>query len=319
MLGSAPPPMPRPIRFPEELPITARVRDIAAAIDGTRSSSSRARRAPARPRSSPRSASRWAAGLEARIGVTQPRRIAATSVAARVAEELGVELGREVGYQIRFSDRTSPATYVKFMTDGILLAEIQGDALLRKYDTLVLDEAHERNLNVDFLLGHVKRILPRRPDLRVIVSSATLDPDRFSAFFDDAPVVEVSGRTYPVEVIYRPPDRDEADLAETVAATVDDITEIDPREDVLVFLPGEREIHEAHEALTARALPHTMLLPLYGRLSQADQARVFAPLPRAPRRPLHQRRRDVAHHPRHRLRRRLRRRPPQPARPAHRA
>jgi ATP-dependent helicase HrpA len=218
-------------------------------------------------------------GLESHIGCTQPRRIAATSVAARVASELKVELGREVGYKIRFSDKTSPNTYVKFMTDGILLAELQGDPLLRAYDTLILDEAHERNLNVDFLLGYVKKLLPRRPDLRVIVSSATLETARFSTFFGGAPVIEVSGRTYPVEVVYAPPDNSEGDLCVDVANVIEELTQLDPREDILVFLPGEREIHETMNELTAHGLPHTVVLPLYGRLSPAEQARVFAPLP----------------------------------------
>ena len=145
-------------------------------------------------------------GLEKIIGVTQPRRIAATSVAARVASELGSPLGTDVGYQIRFDDRTSASTYVKFMTDGILLAEIQGDPLLRRYDTLVIDEAHERSLTIDFLLGWVKRILPKRPDLKVIVTSATIDTSRFAKHFHDAPVLEVEGRSYPVDVRYRPLD-----------------------------------------------------------------------------------------------------------------
>ena len=268
-----------PIRFPEELPITAHVRDIALAIDASPVVIVAGETGSGKTTQLPKICLAMGRGLSAHIGVTQPRRIAATSVAARVAKELEVELGREVGYQIRFSDRTSPATYVKFMTDGILLAEIQGDPLLRAYDTIILDEAHERSLNIDFLLGYVKRLLPRRRDLRVIVSSATLETDRFSAFFGGAPVVQVSGRTFPVDVIHRPPQRDEGDLAETVAACVDEITELDPREDVLVFLPGEREIREAAGALTARALPHTVLLPLYGRLSQADQARVFQSLP----------------------------------------
>jgi len=218
-------------------------------------------------------------GVGARIGVTQPRRIAATSVAARVASELGVELGQEVGYQIRFANRCTANTYVKFMTDGILLAEIQGDPLLRAYDTLVIDEAHERTLNIDFLLGYVKRLVPRRPDLRVIVSSATLEIDRFSAFFDGAPVVQVSGRTFPVETIYRPPTADEVDIADAIANTVEEITSKDPMKDILVFLPGEREIREAADALAEHALPHTTVLPLYGRLSQAEQARVFTLLP----------------------------------------
>ncbi|MEO6772433.1 MAG: ATP-dependent RNA helicase HrpA [Kofleriaceae bacterium] len=210
-----------------------------------------------------------------RIGCTQPRRIAATSVAARVAQELDTELGQVVGYKIRFSDKLTRTTRVKFMTDGILLAEIQSDPLLRAYDTLILDEAHERSLNIDFLLGFVKRLLPQRPDLRVIVSSATLELERFATFFGGAPVVSVSGRTYPVDVLYRPPREDEADLAELVANTVEEITELDPRGDVLVFLPGEREIREALAELEQHALPHTVVLPLFGRLSAAEQQRVF--------------------------------------------
>jgi ATP-dependent helicase HrpA len=271
--------MSSPIRFPEELPITAHVREIAAAIDASQVVVIAGETGSGKTTQLPKICLAMGRGLEAHIGVTQPRRIAATSVAARVASELGVQLGREVGYQIRFANKTSAATYVKFMTDGILLAEIQGDPLLRAYDTIILDEAHERSLDIDFLLGYLKRLLPRRPDLRVIVSSATLEVDRFAAFFDGAPVIQVSGRTYPVDVVYRPPTRDEGDLAETVAAAVDELTELDPREDVLVFLPGEREIREATAALTARALPHTVILPLYGRLAQADQARVFTQLP----------------------------------------
>jgi HrpA-like RNA helicase len=147
------------------------------------------------------------------IGCTQPRRIAATSVAARVAQELDSELGTVVGYKVRFNDRIRKDSYIKFMTDGILLAELQGDALLRGYDTIIIDEAHERSLNIDFLLGYLQRLLPKRPELRVIVSSATMATERFSEFFGGAPVVEVSGRTYPVEVLYRPPRDDEADLA----------------------------------------------------------------------------------------------------------
>ncbi|MGZ5969871.1 MAG: ATP-dependent RNA helicase HrpA, partial [Polyangiales bacterium] len=217
-------------------------------------------------------------GRELRIGVTQPRRIAATSVAARIAHELGVEVGREVGYQIRFADRTSRDTRVKLMTDGILLAEIQGSPLLEQYDTIILDEAHERTLNIDFLLGSLKTILAKRHDLRLIVSSATLAIDRFSAFFGGAPVVQVSGRTFPVTVVHRPPEND-AGLAENVAEVVEEITERDPRGDILVFLPGEREIRECAAVLHGHGLPHTVVLPLYGRLSQAEQSRIFEKLP----------------------------------------
>ena len=196
-----------------------------------------------------------------------------------MADELHTELGDVVGYKIRFNDRVKQTSYVKFMTDGILLAEIQGDPMLRGYDTIIVDEAHERSLNIDFLLGFLKQLLPRRPELRVIVSSATLETDRFSKFFSDAPVIEVSGRTYPVDVLYRPPLENEVELADTVANTVNEITELDPRNDVLVFLPGEREIREAASELEQRALPHTVVLPLYARLSAAEQQRVFQSLP----------------------------------------
>jgi ATP-dependent helicase HrpA len=268
-----------PIRFPDELPISARVRDIAAAIDAHPLVVVAGETGSGKTTQLPKIALAMGRGLAGRIGVTQPRRIAAQSVAARVAKELEVDLGREVGFQIRFDDRTSPETYVKFMTDGILLAEIQGDPLLRGYDTIILDEAHERSLNVDFLLGYVKRLLPKRPDLRVVVSSATLETARFSEFFGGAPVIEVSGRTYPVEVFHRAPDGEEIDMAEAVADTLEEITALDPREDVLVFLPGEREIRETEHAILQHGLPHTVVLPLYGRLSSGDQARVFQPLP----------------------------------------
>ena len=202
----------------------------------------------------------------------------ATSVAARVATELGTPLGTDVGYQIRFEDRTSPATYVKFMTDGILLAEIQGDRLLQRYDTIVIDEAHERSLTIDFLLGWLKRILPERPDLKVIVSSATIETERFSEFFDGAPVIQVEGRTYPVDVLYEPPSEDD-DLPEAVANAVANVTSLDPHGDILVFLPGEREIRETENELLARGLRHTVVQPLYARLSAGDQAKVFASIP----------------------------------------
>lgn len=217
-------------------------------------------------------------GGKRQIGVTQPRRIAATSVAARVAKELECELGQEVGYQIRFEDRTCRNTWVKFMTDGILLAEIQGDRTLSAYDTLIIDEAHERSLTIDFVLGWVKRILPERPDLKLIVSSATIESERFSEFFDGAPVIQVEGRTFPVEVLYEPP-AEGADLPDAVADAVANVTALDPRGDILVFLPGEREIRESEQALAARTLRHTLVQPLYSRLSAGEQAKVFASIP----------------------------------------
>ncbi len=218
-------------------------------------------------------------GIHGLIGHTQPRRIAARATAARIAWELKSELGREVGFKIRFTDRVSPSSYVKLMTDGILLAETQGDRELRQYDTLILDEAHERSLNIDFLLGYLKQLLPRRPDLKLIVTSATIDAARFSAHFGAAPVIEVSGRLYPVELRYRPIDEerdDDEDLNEAIAGAVDTLSRCGPG-DVLVFLPGEREIREAAEALRKRHPPQTEILPLYARLSAAEQERVFKP------------------------------------------
>src|SRR5580658_3276 len=187
-----------PLRFPPELPISARVRDIAAAIDSHQVVIVAGATGSGKTTQLPKIALAMGRGVRKMIGVTQPRRIAATSVAARVASEVGSPLGTEIGYQIRFDDRTSAATYVKFMTDGILVAEIYGDRLLERYDTIILDEAHERSLNIDFLLGWLKRILPERPDLKVVVSSATLETERFSEFFGGAPVIQVEGRTYPV-------------------------------------------------------------------------------------------------------------------------
>ena len=267
------------VAFPAELPITARVIDIANAIDEHQVIIVAGETGSGKTTQLPKICLAMGRGANAYIGCTQPRRIAATSVAARVAQELKTEVGDVVGYKVRFNDKIKPTSYIKFMTDGILLAEIQGDPQLRRYDTIIIDEAHERSLNIDFLLGFLKRLLAQRPDLRIIVSSATLETDRFSAFFDGAPVIQVSGRTYPVDVLYRPPREDEGDIAEAVANTVNEITELDPRNDVLVFLPGEREIRDAVQELEQRALPHTVILPLYARLSPAEQQRVFQTLP----------------------------------------
>ena len=266
------------IRFSAELPISARVADIAAAIERHQVIIVAGATGSGKTTQLPKILLDMGRGTDRLIGVTQPRRIAATSVATRVASELQCELGQEVGYQIRFEERTSSRTYVKFMTDGILLAEIQGDRLLEKYDTLVIDEAHERSLTIDFLLGWLKRILPQRPDLKVLISSATIETERFSEFFDGAPVIQVEGRTFPVEVLYEPP-APELDLPEAVANAVDTVTSLDPRGDILVFLPGEREIRETERELTARKLRHTVVQPLYSRLSAADQRKVFHAIP----------------------------------------
>ena len=266
------------MEFPPELPISARVEDIAKAVDAHPVVVVAGATGSGKTTQLPKVALAMGRGLEKLIGVTQPRRIAATSVAARVAEELGSPLGTDVGYQIRFDDRTGPRTYVKFMTDGILLAEIERDPLLSRYDTIVVDEAHERSLTIDFLLGWLKRILPQRPDLKVIISSATIETARFSEFFDGAPVIEVEGRTFPVDVLYEPP-ADDADLVEAVADAVENVTTLDPRGDILVFLPGEREIRDCENELHYREklgrLRHTVVQPLYARLSAGEQHKVF--------------------------------------------
>lgn len=215
-----------------------------------------------------------------RIGCTQPRRIAAASVSKRVAEELQVPLGGYVGYQVRFEDKTSRDTRIKFMTDGILLAETQGDRDLQQYHALILDEAHERSLNIDFLLGYVKRLLLRRKDLKLVISSATLDAGSFAEFFSNdgkpAPVIEAPGRMFPVSEFFLPPFDDE-DLPQHVARAVDYLNDVEPRGDVLVFLPGEREIRECADALEGRQYRGTEVLPLFARLGLGDQQRVFNP------------------------------------------
>ncbi len=214
-----------------------------------------------------------------RIGCTQPRRIAATSVAARVAEELQVPLGREVGYQIRFEDKTDKAaTRVKFMTDGVLLAETRNDPDLRQYDTIIVDEAHERSLNIDFILGYLHRTLAKRRDLKVVISSATLDAGAFSQFFGGAPVIEVEGRTFPVTDLYQPPLDEYEPLADQVCRAFESLGEIDRLGDTLVFLPGEREIREAAELLEGRKYRDTIVLPLFARQAAAEQGAVFRPI-----------------------------------------
>ncbi len=216
-------------------------------------------------------------GVFGRIAHTQPRRIAARSLAARISDELGVETGTAVGYKVRFSDRVSDQTQIKLLTDGMLLAEIQGDRWLNEYDTIIIDEAHERTLNIDFLLGYLKQLLPKRPDLKLIITSATIDPQRFAKHFDDAPVIEVSGRGYPVEIRYRPlnEDSDAADpMLQGMLDAVDEVGHLD-RGDILIFFSGEREIREAAEALHKHKLESADILPLYARLGAAEQQRVF--------------------------------------------
>ena len=247
-----------------------------------RSSSWRGRPGPARARSSRSCAWSSAAGGDGLIGHTQPRRVAARTIAARIADELGTALGDVVGYSVRFDDRVRDGTQVRVMTDGILLAELGRDPQLRRYDTLIIDEAHERSLNIDFLLGYLRRLLPQRPDLKLIVTSATIDTERFAAAFADrdgtpAPVVEVTGRTYPVEVRYRPIEV-QRDQAEAIGDAVDELAASGPG-DVLVFLSGEREIHDAADALRRRFTTGTEVLPLYARLSTGSSSGSSRPTP----------------------------------------
>ena len=225
-------------------------------------------------------------GRSGLIGHTQPRRLAASSVAARLAEELGTEVGKGIGFQVRFSEKTAPETFLKVMTDGILLAEIQQDRFLNRYEALIIDEAHERSLNIDFLLGYLKGLLRRRPDLKLIVTSATIDVEKFSAHFDDAPIMRISGRTFTVEIEYAPLTTDAEKLnqpemmAEAVVSAAKRIRERDSElkrhtGDVLVFLATEREIRETALALRRARLPDTEILPLYARLRQSEQTRIF--------------------------------------------
>lgn len=225
----------------------------------------------------PKMAMELAGDKAGRVGCTQPRRLAAASVSRRVAEELGCDVGGLVGYQVRFEDKTSEATQLKFMTDGILLAETQADPDLRQYHTLILDEAHERSLNIDFLLGYLKLLLKRREDLRLVISSATLDAGGFSEFFDEAPIVHVEGRTYPVDLHYLPALSNDEELASHVVRAVDWLNSLDEKGDVLVFLPGEREIREVAEKLVGQQYRNTQILPLFARLGLAEQQRIFHP------------------------------------------
>lgn len=262
-----------------DLPVVARRADIKAAIDQHQVIVLCGETGSGKTTQLPKICLELGRGVAGLIGHTQPRRIAARSLAARIAAELHSAIGQVVGFKVRFSDHVGPETYIKVMTDGILLAESQGDPDLLAYDTLIIDEAHERSLNVDFLLGYLARLLPRRPDLKVIITSATIDPGRFSKHFNNAPIIEVSGRTYPVEIRYRPlstdnEDDQDRDRGQSLLAAVDELAREDPG-DILVFLPGEREIREAAELLRKHHPAQTDVLPLFGRLSAAQQSEVF--------------------------------------------
>ncbi|MFE3636949.1 ATP-dependent RNA helicase HrpA [Streptomyces cellostaticus] len=270
------------VGYPEQLPVSQKKDEIAAAIRDHQVVIVAGETGSGKTTQIPKICMELGRGVRGMIGHTQPRRIAARTVAERVAEELRTPLGEAVGWKVRFTDQVNPdATFVKLMTDGILLAEIQTDRELRAYDTIIIDEAHERSLNIDFLLGYLAQLLPRRPDLKVVITSATIDPERFSRHFGDAPIVEVSGRTYPVEVRYRPlleEDSDDADRDQITAIT-DAVEELmaEGKGDILVFLSGEREIRDTADALTRKNYRFTEVLPLYARLSHAEQHRVFQP------------------------------------------
>jgi ATP-dependent helicase HrpA len=271
------------VSYPPQLPISQRRDEIAAAIRDNQVVIVAGETGSGKTTQLPKVCLELGRGVTGQIGHTQPRRIAARTVAERIAEELGTEVGAAVGYKVRFTDKASDDTFVKVMTDGILLAEMQRDRQLLRYDTLIIDEAHERSLNIDFILGYLKRLLPSRTDLKVIITSATIDPERFSKHFWDAPVIEVSGRMYPVEVRYRPladPDRPGDEPKDQTQGICDAIGELraEGSGDVLVFLSGEREIRDTADALAEQAeLAGLEVLPLYGRLSAAEQHRVFEP------------------------------------------
>ena len=282
------------MRYDDSLPIAAKRDEIKAALEKHQVLVIAGETGSGKTTQLPKICLEIGRGVHGLIGHTQPRRLAARSVATRVAEEIGTPLGELVGYQVRFEDQSKDSSLIKLMTDGILLAETQHDRFLEKYDTIIVDEAHERSLNIDFLLGYLKTLLPRRPDLKVIITSATIDLERFSQHFNGAPIVEVSGRTYPVETWYRPLS---AEVDEDGNRVEDDLTvdqgilaaldEIDAHEksigkrpgDVLVFLPGEREIRDAAEVLRKANLKFTEVLPLYARLTPAEQQKIFQPRP----------------------------------------
>jgi ATP-dependent helicase HrpA len=271
--------LPKPA-FPLDLPVVQRRQEIAQAIEQNQVVVLTGETGSGKTTQLPKICLELGRGVMGMIGHTQPRRIAARAVALRLAHEIQGEVGHAVGYKVRFSDHVRPGTFIKLMTDGILLAETQHDRFLNQYDTLIIDEAHERSLNIDFLLGYLKQLLPRRPDLKLIVTSATIDPARFSRHFDNAPVIEVSGRTYPVQKLYRPPgdpvEHDDAPILQGILDAIDELWRHGPG-DVLVFLPGEREIREAAEALQHHHPAGIEILPLYARLSAEDQQRVFQP------------------------------------------
>ena len=278
------------ISYPEALPVSQNFDIISKAINDNQVIIIAGETGSGKTTQIPKICLELGRGIDGLIGHTQPRRIAARTVATRIAEELNTKLGDFVGYKVRFNDQVSKKSYIKLMTDGILLAEMQTDRLLRQYDTLIIDEAHERSLNIDFILGYIKQILPKRPDLKIIITSATIDTNRFSTHFNNAPVIEVSGRTFPVELLYRPllddknsedeegqnKQKDDIDIISGILNAVDELSDIS-RGDILIFLNGEREIRDTAAALEKENLRDTSILPLYARLTVEEQNRIFQP------------------------------------------
>lgn len=269
------------IEYPALLPVSQKRDDIAKAIAHHQVVIVAGETGSGKTTQLPKICAELGRGKYGLIGHTQPRRLAARSVANRIAEEMETELGGFVGYRVRFTDQISDQTQIKLMTDGILLAEIQNDRFLNQYDTIIIDEAHERSLNIDFILGYLKQLLPRRPDLKVIITSATIDPERFSKHFSNAPIIEVSGRTYPVEVRYRPLAGDDdsesdRDQLEGIFQAVDELCD-EGLGDILIFMNGEREIRDTADALSKRNLRDTEIVPLYARLSAGEQNKIFQP------------------------------------------
>ena len=289
---SDPAPFPFKVEFPPELPISSRAEEITEAIQRNPVIILAGETGSGKSTQIPKMCLAAGRGTFGRIACTQPRRVAALSVSRRVAEELGVQWGREVGCKVRFNDETTRATRIKFLTDGMLLSEAQGDPLLREYDTIIVDEAHERSLNIDFLLGHLRQLTGRRKDLKIVITSATIDTAEFSAAFGNAPVIKVEGRTYPVEVIYAPLDSfgpeaeagstDEAEKAETLhyidgaVEAVDRIVRDSSSGDILVFMPSERDVRDSCDLIEGRIGRTCELVPLFGRLTNAEQQRVFS-------------------------------------------
>ena len=265
------------IDYPDQLPVSQKRDDIAQAIANHQVVIVAGETGSGKTTQLPKICAELGRGKHGLIGHTQPRRLAARSVANRIAEEMKTPLGDVVGYKVRFSDQVSPDTQIKLMTDGILLAEIQNDRFLNQYDTIIIDEAHERSLNIDFILGYLKELLPRRPDLKVVITSATIDPERFSQHFYNAPIIEVSGRTYPVETRYRPlsgDDESDRDQQEGIIQAVEELSD-EGLGDILVFMSGEREIRDTADALNKLKLRDTEVVPLFARLSASEQNRIF--------------------------------------------